>query len=193
MTEVKSGFYCGDAAGRPQDYSDSDKIFAQNAGIKFYTPEELFPSIERMSPGDPKTINTVNLPPSKSLVVFVGMPGAGKSTYYHQSLSPLGYVHVNQDILKTKPKVLKAIREAMNRGELVTVDATNSQQDKRQEYYNLATEYGYSVTVLYFVRDGKGWNKLREKPVPTIAYSVYFKHLVEPTPENTPGPVYQIS
>ncbi|SCU82029.1 LADA_0C02564g1_1 [Lachancea dasiensis] len=35
-------YYCGDAAGRPQDFSDSDKLFAQAIGCCFRTPEEIF-------------------------------------------------------------------------------------------------------------------------------------------------------
>jgi len=43
-TKLESAFYCGDAAGRKDDFSDSDLKFAENIGIKFYTPEELFGS-----------------------------------------------------------------------------------------------------------------------------------------------------
>ena len=39
---VKAGFYCGDAAGRPGDFSDSDLKFAENAKMNFYTPEKIF-------------------------------------------------------------------------------------------------------------------------------------------------------
>ncbi|KAJ9447036.1 L-sorbose 1-dehydrogenase [Diplonema papillatum] len=35
-------FYCGDAAGRPGDFSNSDLKFSENAGLKFYTPEQLY-------------------------------------------------------------------------------------------------------------------------------------------------------
>lgn len=35
-------FYCGDAAGRSGDHSDSDLKFAQNIGITFYLPEQAF-------------------------------------------------------------------------------------------------------------------------------------------------------
>ncbi|ODV64005.1 polynucleotide 3'-phosphatase, partial [Ascoidea rubescens DSM 1968] len=34
--------FIGDAAGRSQDFSDSDKLFAKNIGIQFKTPEEFF-------------------------------------------------------------------------------------------------------------------------------------------------------
>lgn len=38
----KNSFYCGDAAGRKNDFSDSDKKFAKNIGIEFYIPEKIF-------------------------------------------------------------------------------------------------------------------------------------------------------
>lgn len=34
--------YTGDAAGRPSDFSDSDIKFAENIGIQFYIPEQIF-------------------------------------------------------------------------------------------------------------------------------------------------------
>jgi len=42
LSGINLGFYCGDAAGRPGDFSDSDKQFAKNCNIQFYTPEEIF-------------------------------------------------------------------------------------------------------------------------------------------------------
>jgi bifunctional polynucleotide phosphatase/kinase len=202
---IKSGFYCGDAAGRPQDFSDSDREFAGNIGVKFYLPEELFPRIERISEiervggmervervGETENINQIELPSLKSMVILMGMPGSGKTTYYQQSLNPLGYIHISRDELKTIPKMKKMVREALFRDQLVAIDATNARQVHRQEYYDLAKEYGYTVALLYFVGDGSGFNKLRDKPVPGIAYGTYYKYLEEPTPENTPGQLYQI-
>lgn len=34
--------FCGDAAGRPKDHSDSDLRFAEALGVKFYTEREMF-------------------------------------------------------------------------------------------------------------------------------------------------------
>lgn len=40
--DLTGSFMCGDAAGRPGDFSDSDRTFALAIGIQFLTPEELF-------------------------------------------------------------------------------------------------------------------------------------------------------
>ena len=42
----KYEYYCGDAAGRIDDFSISDLYFANNCGIPFKTPEEVFQNLE---------------------------------------------------------------------------------------------------------------------------------------------------
>jgi DNA 3'-phosphatase len=191
IPQINYGFYSGDAGGRPQDFSDSDRKFAENAGIPFYTPEEVFPSIERISPSPKVSVNKIDLSVGKTMIVFVGAPGTGKTTYYNTYLSDK-YIHINQDILRTKKRVLGAAENNMKQGYNVVIDSTNPGQGRREEFYRLAQKYGYNIVVIYFVRDGRGWNKLREKPVPGAAYGKYYKDLVEPTAENTPGELYEI-
>ena len=41
---LQLAFYCGDAAGRKNDFSDSDIKFAENIKINFYLPETVFES-----------------------------------------------------------------------------------------------------------------------------------------------------
>ena len=38
----EESFFVGDALGRKSDFSDSDKVFADNIGIKCYSPEDIF-------------------------------------------------------------------------------------------------------------------------------------------------------
>jgi DNA 3'-phosphatase len=40
--DIEKSFYVGDAAGRKNDFSDSDKKFAENIGISFHLPDDFF-------------------------------------------------------------------------------------------------------------------------------------------------------
>jgi bifunctional polynucleotide phosphatase/kinase len=173
-------YYVGDALGRPQDFSDSDKLFAENCGVRYIEPEKVFKQkVPKFETG-------------KQLVVFIGMPGSGKTSFYKKHLKGLGYVHANQDTLKTVAVVKRVTKAAMQEGKPVCLDGTNPALHKRQVFYDLAKTNGYQISIVYFIRDGQGWNKLRTKPVPTIAYHMYFKYLDPPTLENTPGKIYRI-
>lgn len=175
-----ASFFVGDSAGRPQDHSNHDIGFAQNSGLKFYIPEEIFPN------------NNVTVPDTQTMFIFVGMPGSGKTTFYEQNLRHREWVHANQDTLKTQPKVLATVRAALSSGKSVAVDATNPNPDKRREYIILAAQYQVPTLVIYFVRNGYGWNKLRPHPVPDIAYSMYYKNLTEPNYQLDRVPVLEI-
>lgn len=40
--DMEQSFYVGDAAGRPNDFLDSDKVFADNVKLQFKVPEQVF-------------------------------------------------------------------------------------------------------------------------------------------------------
>ncbi|GAF79379.1 unnamed protein product, partial [marine sediment metagenome] len=159
---------------------DNDIYRKPNTGMYqtlFYTTEKIFPTIERLKPQPTGSVNDITLGIEPTMVLFVGMPGSGKTTYYQSKLQPLGYVHANQDIEGTKARVLKLTRNTMAKNLNVCIDSTNPGQNRREEFYKLANKNGYNIVVIYFARDGRGFNKLRPKPVPTIAYSMYYKYL----------------
>lgn len=167
--DTKHSFYVGDAAGRPQDHSSDDRLFAENNKLKFYVPEQIFKNTK------------IDIPDTQTMFIFVGMPGSGKSSYYNTYLKEKGWVHANQDTLKTAAKVLATVKQALQQGKSVAVDATNPTIEKRGHYLDLAAEYQVPTLIIYFVGNGFEFNRLREHPVPTIAYSTYFKNLQEPT------------
>ena len=176
---IKELIFVGDALGRPSDFSDSDKLFGENIKAKIYSPEDFF------------GISSIpNFQIKKELVVYIGMPGCGKSTYYSKNLSE--HIHIEQDKIGSRPKLIKQLDKSFLTGKSIVVDSTNPSQEKRQEYYDKAIKHGYSIKVLYFVINGTGYNKLREKPVPDIVYHIYFKNLEPPTPENTPGEIFYV-
>ena len=171
--------FVGDALGRPQDFSDSDRLFGEGICAKIYSPEDFFGEAPVPSFKD-----------EKELVIFVGMPGSGKSTYYSKYLND--HIHIEQDKLGSRAKVLKLLDKSLESGKSIVIDSTNTKQENRLEFYEKAINYGYTIKVLYFLINGTGFNKLRSFPVPDIAYHIYFKNLDPPTYENTPGDLIYI-
>ena len=91
------------------------------------------------------------------------MPGSGKTDYYNKYLTD--HIHINQDLLKTKKKVINTFRMYINSGISIVIDGTNPSQEDRELFYNYAIDNNYKIKVLYFIKNGTGWNKLRPKPI----------------------------
>jgi len=166
---IKQSLYCGDAAGRPKsgkrakDFSDSDRKFAINCGLTFYTPEMYFlgekeklpplafdikrlQKLEGTTPADEETKTFTS--DKQEMVLFVGGPGAGKSTFWSNYLSD--YVRVNNDTLKTKEKCMKVARAALDEGKSVVIDNTNPDADTRKRYTSIAAEKGVPIRCFFF-------------------------------------------
>jgi bifunctional polynucleotide phosphatase/kinase len=47
IVNKSESFFVGDALGRSGDFSDSDKQFAENIGVRCYSPEEYFASFHK--------------------------------------------------------------------------------------------------------------------------------------------------
>jgi bifunctional polynucleotide phosphatase/kinase len=43
------------------------------------------------------------------MIIMIGLPASGKSTFSKKYFLPFGYVHINRDILKTQEKCLKVL------------------------------------------------------------------------------------
>lgn len=198
--------FVGDAAGRVKgwkpgvgkDFSCSDRTFAHNIGVTFKTPEEYFLgeaasdkwAWESIDPAAVLTQRTAagkaysNLhKPSQELVIFVGVPASGKSTFARKHFVPHGYLHVNQDTLKTKEKCIKAAGQAIESGQSVVVDNTNASAEVRGAYLALAKAKAIPARCLHFKTDldlAHHLNFFREKHsngeirrIPDVGYNMY--------------------
>ncbi|XP_042342152.1 bifunctional polynucleotide phosphatase/kinase [Plectropomus leopardus] len=207
-------FYVGDAAGRPEnwapgrkkkDFSCSDRLFALNIGLQFHTPEEFFlgwKSAPYSLPNfDPRKIDsTAKLydPPSASLtssktevIVAVGFPASGKSTFFHSHVIPKGYVYVNRDTLGSWQNCVSACERALKEGRSVAVDNTNPDPESRKRYVDVAKAAGVPSRCFLFsasLEQAKHNNRFREMApsdrkhakVNDMVFHSYKKHFVAP-------------
>lgn len=169
--------YCGDAVGCQDDHvpyrwSGSDSAFAENIGATFHRPCDLFDKPQM--PAFPEFL---------TLTIMVGNPGSGKSTLAREVAEYTGAIHIEQDVLRDRNKVIKATRDALRAGKSVIVDATHPTKGHRQELYALADSCGAIKRVFWCIRDGRPWNILRQYPVPAVAYHTYSKKFEDPRGE----------
>ena len=146
--------YIGDAAGREKTktqkkgFSDSDYKFSINCNLKFLTPEEFFlnekvtiPKIkENYHIYDNNNNVHIKYPKDIEMIILIGSPGSGKSTFCENFLVPKGYVRINLDTLKTKQKCFQKTIEAIKNNKSVVIDNTNPQKNKREDFINIGVE-----------------------------------------------------
>lgn len=130
--------------------------------------------------------------PSLELILMQGPPCAGKTTFYMQRLRPQGYIHVNQDTLKTQARCLQAVEQSLSRGRSCCVDNTNPSKQKRALFSQLAKRHGAAVRCICFATSAslaQELNRLRHSQgsplLPPQAFSSYY-HAFEP-PEQAEG------
>uniref|UniRef100_A0A8C3BH37 Polynucleotide kinase 3'-phosphatase n=1 Tax=Cairina moschata TaxID=8855 RepID=A0A8C3BH37_CAIMO len=170
---VPGSLYVGDAAGRPpnwapgrkkKDFSCSDRLFALNAALPFHTPEEFFlgwaPAPFDLPTFDPRTLDPEAplhdppdaplLAPGPEVVVAVGFPAAGKSTFLKTHFVPAGYAYVNRDTLGSWQRCVAATEAALAQGRSVAVDNTNPDPEARQRYIACARAAAVPCRCLLF-------------------------------------------
>lgn len=190
----KDSFYCGDAAGRKGDFSDTDYKFALNLRLNFYLPENLFlgksdkpPEINYYFDFKDKKIrkntkfNFDFNPKNKEIIIMNGYPGSGKSVVSSYIKDKYGYEIINQDTLKTKAKCKKEAEKLIKMNKCIIIDATNPSKETRKEWIDLSKSNGFTVRLISMttsIEQAKHNNIYRSftkniVPVPDIGYNIY--------------------
>lgn len=179
--DYDKSFYVGDAMGRVQDWSDSDKLFALNCGLKYKTPEELFPIPNK----DEEIQKTNNVEPNEKqeLVIMVGFPGSGKTTLTKKFETYSNYSILHGDELKTEARITKKLTRELEDKKSVIIDATNPSIKKRSTFINIAKKYDIYIRIITMstsMEESMNRNSLRDKPIPKIAFYMFRKNYEEP-------------
>lgn len=212
--DLTVSFFCGDAAGRidgwkpgmKKDFSNVDRSFAYNLGLTFKTPEEYFlleeeskdyhlPSLEiikkfgTIDEGVKHDYSELFKDDSQEVVILVGQPASGKSTFCKKYLLPKGYVHINRDTLKNKAKCQKLFKEALEEKKSVVVDNTNPDRATREEYIKIAKSFNVPVRCFHFNVErslSHHLNMLREayqdvRRIPDVGFNTFYSRFNEPS------------
>uniref|UniRef100_A0A4W4HNS0 PNK FHA domain-containing protein n=1 Tax=Electrophorus electricus TaxID=8005 RepID=A0A4W4HNS0_ELEEL len=213
--DKSQSFYVGDAAGRPvnwapgkkkKDFSCSDRLFALNIGVNFYTPEEFFLGWKsapfNLPTFDPRTLDPKTrlydpaeaslTSTSQEVIVAVGFPGAGKSTFFNTYIIPKGYMYVNRDTLGSWQNCVSACERALKEGHSVVVDNTNPDPESRKRYVDVSQNAGVPCRCFNFsasLEQARHNNRFREMlpsdskhvTVNDMVFHTYKKKFVSPT------------
>ena len=173
---LSSSFYCGDA-GSSKDFSQSDRMFANNIGLPFLYGYDAFlrhscgkdvSDVAPAAPAAPASPTAPTAPTALSnkepnvdttqntVFIMVGMPGSGKS-YYAKKLAQqcLSGVVINQDTLKTRAKVFKVYKDLLSSKEArcIFIDRTNAKIEDRREFVTLAKNANYKTAIIFVKTD----------------------------------------
>jgi bifunctional polynucleotide phosphatase/kinase len=199
---LKDSFYVGDMAGRIKtdklkaDKYDSDRKFAYNIGIKFYTPEEYFlDEKERewkysgylLSNNINDELDLDVFLGTRKMVLLTGYPGSGKTTF---SSKLSNYILHSKDLFSNK--IYKVLESNLKSENNVIVEGLLYNYEKRKKYLDLAKKYNYDVIFVnletsfelsYHMNIYRSLKNNIES-IKKVVYYTYRKYYKEPIKEN---------
>jgi predicted kinase len=119
------------------------------------------------------------------LIVFVGLQGCGKSTFYARHFAD-SHVRINLDMLKTRHRERLIFHVCLDALQPTVIDNTNPTPEERAAYIVPAKARGFEVVGYYFqsrIGDCKRRNEQRaqDQVVPLVGLLGTARRLILPT------------
>lgn len=119
------------------------------------------------------------------LLIFIGLQGAGKSSFYHTFFAD-SHLRLNGDMLKTANREKILFEACLNSKTKTVIDKTNSTKDDRLSYITLAKQAHFTVIAYYFdvdfddamIRNNARTGKAK---IPEVGVKSVAKKLQKPT------------
>jgi predicted kinase len=120
-------------------------------------------------------------------VIFVGVQGAGKSTFYRERFSDT-HIRINLDMLKTRRREQLILEACLAAQQSFVVDNTNPLPSDRARYVLPSRAAGFRVIAYFFetpLAEALRRNNLRvlKQKIPAVAVAGTFKKIQQPTLE----------
>ncbi len=180
MDSERPAFYVGDAAGRPGDWSDCDRVFAERLGVPFHVADVYFPLPDPI----PRSVPAEAQGAGKA-VIMVGYPGSGKSTVARYLVAAGTHVRIDGDVFATPTAMIREAKRAVAAGATsVVFDSTGGTVARRKLFVDWALAAGLDPVIVWISTDidmSMDWNAMRAVPIPAVAFYMYRKHFQEPT------------
>ncbi|MFP4680787.1 MAG: hypothetical protein ACLFQB_09940 [Chitinispirillaceae bacterium] len=129
-------------------------------------------------------------------VIFTGIQGCGKSTFYKTFLFRT-HVRISLDLLKTRHRETRFLDLCLKTRSRFTVDNTNPTAGDRRKYIIPARKLGYEVICCYFTSDlesalKRNFSRYSKEVVPEKGLRATFRKLKPPAFEEGFDRIYLI-
>jgi predicted kinase len=121
------------------------------------------------------------------LVLFIGMQGSGKSSFYKERFYAT-HLRISRDMLKTRHRERRLLEVCLDTGQRVVVDNTHPRRADRADYIQMAKAAKFRVIGYYFrttVAAALARNEQRSgaAKIPKVGLFTTYKRLEVPTLE----------